>query len=118
MADELALFSALKVALLGLTFAGTQAAFAAQQHMDCKVYELQGVAKLESQQRNDPAIHDGQWDRVVYSPTRNSCLASEFFVKGDSTYAGIFDIGEGRMLWAKSYRGTAFTPAHIVAMEQ
>jgi hypothetical protein len=118
MADELAIFSALKVALLGLTFAGTQAAFAAQQHMDCKVYERQEQANVATQQRADPAIHDERWDRIVYSPTRNSCLASEFFVKGDSTYVGIFDLGEGRMLWAKSYRGTAFTPAHIVAMEQ
>ncbi len=38
--------------------------------------------------------------------------------RGDATYGGILDIAEGRMLWAKSYRGTSFTPAHIVAMDR
>ena len=30
----------------------------------------------------------------------------------------VLDIASGRMLWAKSYRGTSFTPAHIVAMDR
>jgi hypothetical protein len=49
---------------------------------------------------------------------RNSCLASVFFTKGDATYGGILDIVEGRMLWAKSYKGTSFTPTNIVEMDE
>jgi hypothetical protein len=120
MAEKFARFSALtwKIAVFSLTVAGAQAALAAHPHMDCKIYEQQEQANVESQQRANPAIHDERFDMVFYSPSRNSCLASVFFVKGDSTYAGILDIAEGRMLWAKSYRGTIFTPAHIIAMEQ
>ncbi|MGC2400868.1 MAG: hypothetical protein WA510_13840 [Acidobacteriaceae bacterium] len=120
MVAKVARFSAhtAKVAVLSLVVSGTQAAIAAERHMDCKVYEQQEQANVEAQQRANPAIHDERFDTVFYSPARNSCLASVFFVKGDSTYAGILDIAEGQMLWAKSYRGTSFTPAHIVAMDQ
>jgi hypothetical protein len=55
---------------------------------------------------------------VFYSAKRNSCLASVFFIKGDVTYGAILDIVQARMLWAKSYKGTSFTPAHIVEMDE
>jgi hypothetical protein len=113
----------IKVAVLALAVLGAQAACAApdgasQHKMDCKVYEQQEQANVEAQKRADPKIHDERFDTVFYSPTRNSCLASVFFVKGDATYGGILDIAEGRMLWAKSYRGKNFTPANIVAMDE
>ncbi len=122
MVQNIARFSSctIKVALLTLAVTGAQPALAATetQHMDCKVYEQQEQANVEAQRRTDPSIHDERFDTVFYSPARNSCLASVFFVKGASTYGGILDISEGRMIWAKSYRGTNFTPAHIVAMDQ
>jgi hypothetical protein len=107
-----------KVAVLTLAIVGVQAATAAERHMDCKVYEQQEQANVEAQQRADPSIHDERFDMVVWSPARNACLASVFFVKGTTTYGGILDIAEGKMIWAKSYRGTSFTPAHIVAMDR
>ena len=122
--EDVARFSVctIKVAVLALAVLGVRAACAApdgesQHTMDCKVYEQQEQANVEAQRRADPSIHDERFDTVFYSPTRNSCLASVFFVKGDSTYGGILDIADGRMLWAKSYKGTNFTPAHIVAMD-
>lgn len=120
MVEEVARFSActVKLAVLSLAVVGAQAAIAAEHHMDCKVYEQQEQTNVEAQKRADPAIQDERFDTVFYSPARNSCLASVFFVKGDSTYGGILDIAEGRMIWAKSYRGTSFTPAHIVAMDR
>lgn len=122
MVQDVARFSSctIKVALLTLAVAGIRPAFAATQPqpMDCKVYEQQEQANVEAQKRADPSIHDERFDTVFYSPARNSCLASVLFVKGGSTYGGILDISEGRMIWAKSYRGTNFTPAHIVAMDQ
>jgi hypothetical protein len=85
--------------------------------MDCKVYAQQEQANLEALRRSDPSIRAERFDTVFYSAKRNSCLASVFFTKGDTTYGGILDIVEGRMIWAKSYRGTSFTPANIVAMD-
>jgi hypothetical protein len=123
--EDVARFSGctIKVAVLALAVLGARAAWAAtdgesQHTMDCKVYEQQEQANVEAQRRADPSIHDERFDTVFYSPTRNSCLASVFFVKGDATYGGILDIAEGRMLWAKSYKGKNFTPAHIVAMDE
>jgi hypothetical protein len=86
--------------------------------MDCKVYGQQEQANLEALRRANPSIHAESFDTVFYSAKRNSCLASVFFIKGDATYGGILDIVEGRMLWAKSYRGTSFSPANIVAMDE
>jgi hypothetical protein len=86
--------------------------------MDCKVYEQQEQANLEALRRANASIHAERFDTVFYSAKRNSCLASVFFIKGDATYGGILDIVEGRMLWAKSYRGTSFSPANIVAMDE
>jgi hypothetical protein len=86
--------------------------------MDCKVYAQQEQANLEALRRSDPSIHAERFDTVFYSAKRNSCLASVFFTKRETTYGGILDIVEGRMLWAKSYRGTSFTPANIVAMDR
>jgi hypothetical protein len=104
-----------KVAAFSLTFAS--AAIAAERHMDCKVYQQQEQADVDAQKRADPTILDERFDRVFYSQARNSCLASVFFVKGETTYGGILDFGEGRMIWAKSYRGRTFSPANIVAMD-
>jgi hypothetical protein len=117
MAAKVSVFPAriVKVAIFSLTFAS--AALAAERHMDCKVYEQQEQANVDAQKRADPSILDERFDRVFYSQARNSCLASVFFVKGDTTYGGILDFGEGRMIWAKSYRGRNFSPAHIVAMD-
>jgi hypothetical protein len=109
---------AAQTAALAMVLAGAHAAFAAENHMNCRVYEQQEQANVAAQKLADPAIQDERFDTVFYSPARNSCLASVYFVKGDSTYAGILDIAAGRMLWAKSYRGTSFTPAHIVAMDR
>lgn len=86
--------------------------------MDCKVYQQQEQSNLEALRRANPSIHAERFDTVFYSAKRNSCLASVFFIKGDATYGGILDIQEGRMLWAKSYRGTSFSPANIVAMDE
>jgi hypothetical protein len=105
-----------KVALFSMAFAS--AAVAAERHMDCKVYEQQEQADVDAQKRADPSILDERFDRVFWSQARNSCLASVFFVKGDTTYGGILDFGEGRMIWAKSYRGRYFSPANIVAMDR
>jgi hypothetical protein len=113
----------IKVALVTFSVLGTSAAYAAplatsQPTMDCKVYAQQEQANLEALRRSDPSIRAERFDTVFYSAKRNSCLASVFFTKGDVTYGGILDIVEGRMLWAKSYRGTSFTPANIVEMDQ
>jgi hypothetical protein len=123
--EDIARFSGctIKVALLTLAVVVVPVAFAAADRelphkMDCKVYEQQEQANVEAQRRADPSIHEERFDTVFYSPARKSCLASVFFTRGDSTYGGILDIAEGRMLWAKSYKGTNFTPAHIVAMDQ
>ena len=123
--EDVARFSGctIKVAVLALAVLGARAAWASpdgesQHTMDCKVYEQQEQANVEAQRRADPSIHDERFDTVFYSPIRNSCLASVFFVKGGATYGGILDIAEGRMLWAKSYRGKNFTPANIVAMDE
>jgi len=89
-----------------------------QPKTDCKVYEQQEQANLEVQMRADPSIQAERLDTVFYNAKRNSCLASVFFIKGDVTYGAILDIVEGRMLWAKSYKGTSFTPAHIVEMDE
>jgi hypothetical protein len=102
---------------------GTRATYAAplaisQPSMDCKVYAQQEQANLEALKRADPSIHAERFDTVFYSAKRNSCLASVFFTKGDATYGGILDIVEGRMLWAKSYKGTSFTPTNIVEMDE
>jgi hypothetical protein len=89
-----------------------------QPKMDCKIYEQQEQVNLEAQMRANPSIQAERLDTVFYSAKRNSCLASVFFIKGDVTYGAILDIVEGQMLWAKSYRGTNFTPAHIVEMDE
>ena len=109
-------FALLAMAVLGP--AAASAATNAEHKMDCSVYEQQEQANVEAQRRADPSIHAERFDTVFYSARRNSCLASVFFTRGDATYGGILDIAEGRMLWAKSYRGTTFSPAHIVAMDQ
>jgi hypothetical protein len=113
----------IKVALIAFSVLTTTATYAAplatsQPRMDCRVYAQQEQANLEALKRADPSIHAERFDTVFYSAKRNSCLASVFFTKGDATYGGILDIVEGRMLWAKSYRGTSFTPANIVEMDQ
>lgn len=89
-----------------------------QPKTDCKVYEQQEQANLEAQMRATPSIQAERLDTVFYSAKRNSCLASVFFIKGEVTHGAILDIVEGRMLWAKSYRGTNFSPAHIVEMDE
>jgi hypothetical protein len=91
---------------------------ALQPKMDCKQYDVQQRANLDALKQADPAISDASLDSVFYSVNRNSCLASVFFTKGVDTYSGIFDISAGRMLWAKSYRGTSFTPVNIVEMDE
>ena len=123
--EDVARFSSctIKVALLTLSVLGARGALAvsivnSEVKMDCKVYEQQEQTNLEALRRADPSIHAERFDTVFYSVKRNSCLASVFFIKGDATYGGILDIVEGRMLWAKSYRGTSFSPANIVAMDE
>jgi hypothetical protein len=123
--EDVARFSGctIKVALLALSVLGARAAWAApngnsQPKMDCKVYEQQEQVNLEALRRADPSIRAERFDTVFYSAKRNSCLASVFFTKGAATYGGILDIVEGRMLWAKSYKGTNFSPAHIVEMDE
>jgi len=111
------------VALLAFSVIGSNAMYAAplaisQPTIDCKVYAQQEQANLEALRRSDPAVRAERFDTVFYSAKRRACLASVFFTKGDSTYGGILDIAEGRILWAKSYRGTSFTPAHIVEMDR
>lgn len=91
---------------------------ALQPKMECKQYDVQQRANLDALKQADPAISDASLDSVFYSVNRNSCLASVFFTKGVDTYSGIFDISAGRMLWAKSYRGTSFTPVNIVEMDE
>jgi hypothetical protein len=112
-----------KVVLFALAILCARVACAApiadgQSKTDCKVYEQQEQANLEAQMRANPSIQEERLDTVFYSAKRNSCLASIFFIKGGVTYGAIVDIGEGQMLWAKSYRGTNFTPAHIVEMDE
>ncbi len=109
-------------ALAVLAVAGAQAALAApttasQPRADCKVYEQQAQANLEVQKQADPGIHSARLDTVFYSARRQACMASAFFTKGDTTYAGIIDISEHQTLWAKSYKGTNFTPARVLAMD-
>jgi predicted cobalt transporter CbtA len=106
-----------KIVLAGLALASVQAGWAAQPHMNCKVYEQQEQASVEAHRRADPAIRDERFDMVFYSPSRNACLASVVFVKGHSTYSGILDVTEGQMIWARGYRGVSFTPAKIIAMD-
>lgn len=103
--------------LITLAVLCTRAAFAApegdgEHKVDCKAYQQ---AKLL---QASPSAQDERLDTVFYSPKRNSCLASVFFTKGTVTYGGIRDIADGQMLWAKSYKGTSFTPAHIVEIDQ
>jgi hypothetical protein len=107
-----------KVTIFSIALLSAQAAIAATNHMDCKVYEQHEQANIEAHKRADPAIHDERFDMVFYSPARNSCLASIFFMKGASTYGGILDITDGQLIWAKNYRGKSFTPANIVAMDR
>ena len=107
-----------KCALLALAVLGAQVAFAAPDKTDCKVYEQQEQSNIEAQKQANPSIHDERFDSVFYSPTRNSCLASVFFIKGDLTYAAIIDIPEGRTLWAKSYKGIRPSPARVVEMDE
>jgi hypothetical protein len=113
----------IRVALLAFSALGSRATYAAplaisQPSMDCKVYAQQEQANLEALKRADPSIRAQRFDTVFYSAKRNSCLASVFFTKGDVTYGGILDILEGRMLWAKSYKGTSFSPVNIVEMDE
>jgi hypothetical protein len=123
--EDVARFSGctIKVALLALAVLGARGAYAAPEgdsphKMDCKVYEQQEQANVDAQRRADPSIEDERFDTVFYNARRNSCLASVFFTKGDTTYGGILDIAAGQMLWAKSYKGTNFSPAHIVEISQ
>lgn len=115
--------STIKYALLALAVLGAKVAWAApngeaelQPQTNCKRYE--GQEQLEALKRADPSIHAARLDLVSYSVYRNGCLASVFFNKGDDTYSGIFDIAGGRMLWAKGYKGTSFSPVDIVGMDQ
>jgi hypothetical protein len=119
MAAKIAGFSArmAKLVLVNLAFAGAAGA-AELHHIDCKVYAQQEQANVEAQKHADPSIIEERFDRVFYSEARNSCLASVYFVKGYTTYAGILDFGEGRIIWARSYRGRSFSPADIVAMDR
>ncbi len=115
--------STIKYALLALAVLGAKVACAApngqaelQPQTNCKRYE--GQEQLEALKRADPSIHAARLDPVFYSVYRNACLASVFFNKGDDTYSGIFDISGGRMLWAKGYKGTSFSPVDIVGMDE
>lgn len=115
----------IKCAVLALAVLGAKAACATpavqpelQPKMDCKRYDIQQQANLDALKQADPAISGATLDSVFYSANRNACLASVFFTKGVDTYSGIFDISAGRILWAKSYRGTSFTPVNIVAMDE
>jgi hypothetical protein len=115
----------MKCTVLAMAVLGAKAACATpavqpalQPKMDCKQYDVQQRANLEALRHADPAISDASLDSVFYSVNRNACLASVFFTKGVDTYSGIFDISVGRMLWAKSYRGTSFTPVNIVEMDE
>jgi hypothetical protein len=115
--------SKIKFALVALAVLGTKATCAAtvgnaQPKMDCKIYEQQEAANLEAQKLADPTIRGARLDTVFYSARRNSCLASVFFNRGDVTYGGIVDISDKRMLWAKTYKGSSFTPANILAMDE
>jgi hypothetical protein len=122
--ENTAWFSGYKTryALVALAVFGVQVAYAApadlQQRMDCKVYEQQEQANLEAQRQANPSIHSARLDTVFYSAKRDACLASVFFTKGDATYAGIVDISGHQTLWAKSYKGTKFTPAHVLEMDE
>jgi hypothetical protein len=119
MNDKACLFArSKKYALLAVALLSAQSAFAVSDKMSCKVYEQQEQANIEAQKRADPSIHGERFDTVFFSPKRNSCMASVFFTKGVSTYAAIIDIPDGRMLWAKSYKGISPTPARIVEMDQ
>src|ERR1700761_5078905 len=75
--------------------------------MDCKIYQQQEQINLL---RANPFLEDERIDTIFYSAKRNACLASVFFTKGSVTYGGIQNISDGEMLWAKSYRGTSFSP--------
>jgi hypothetical protein len=115
--------SKVRFALFALAVLGSKVAYAApngdaQPKMDCKIYQQQEEANLEAQKLADPTIRAARLDTVFYSAKRNSCLASVFFNRGDVTYGGIVDISDKRMLWAKTYKGTNFTPANILAMDQ
>jgi hypothetical protein len=125
--QDIARFSAstIKCVVLTLAVLGAKAACAtpaiqppSQPKMDCKQYDVQQRANLDALKQADPAISDASLDSVFYSVNRNACLASVIFTKGVDTYSGIFDISAGRMLWAKSYRGTSFTPVNIVEMDE
>lgn len=122
--EKVARFSASKAGrvLTVLAFLGAQAAFAAspaatQHKADCKLDEQQVQANLEAQSQADPSIHAARLDTVFYNTKRDACLASVFFTKGTMTYAGIVDISDHQMLWAKSYKGTNFSPTHVLAMD-
>ena len=84
---------------------------------DCKIYEQQEQANLAMQTQADPHIHAARLDSVFYSVRNQACLASVVFSKGDATYAGIVDISGQRTLWARTYRGTHFSPARVVEMD-
>ena len=109
-----------KFMLFALAVLCVRAAFAApegdgQHTTDCKVYQQREQANLL---QADPSVQDERLDTVFYSAKRNSCLASVFFTRGTVTYGGIRDMANGQMLWAKSYKGTSFTPVHIVEIDQ
>ncbi len=122
--EKVAWFSASSAgrALTVLAFLGAQAVFAAtsaatQHKADCKLDEQQVQANLQAQSQADPSIHAARLDTVFYNAKRDACLASVFFTKGAMTYAGIVNFSDHQMLWAKSYKGTNFTPAHVLAMD-
>src|ERR1700761_1749914 len=119
MNEKVRLFSSSKkYALLALAVLSAPAAFAVTDKMSCKVYEQQEQANVEAQRRAAPSIRGERFDTVFFSPAHNACMASVSFTKGDSTYAAIIEIPEGRTLWAKGYKGVNPTPARIVAMDQ
>jgi hypothetical protein len=114
----------LKCTLLVVPMLGIQVACAApnieavsQHKMDCRRYQEQEQISLEALKRADPAIRSEWLDSVFYSPKQNSCLATVSFTKRGTTYSGIFDISDSSAVWTRAYRGTSFTPAHIVAMD-
>ena len=102
--------SKVRFALFALAVLGSKVAYAAPNG--------DAQPKMEAQKLADPTIRAARLDTVFYSAKRNSCLASVFFNRGDVTYGGIVDISDKRMLWAKTYKGTNFTPANILAMDQ
>jgi hypothetical protein len=110
-------FVALPVLGAGSACAATNAAPDWQHRIDCRQYEEQEQANLEALRHADPAIHGERLDSIFYSVRQNSCLASVSFIKRGATYSGIFDIADSRAVWTRAYRGTTFTPVHIIQMD-